>query len=251
MKMKRITRIALGVLVGIVLLAGVIWVLTATLGNSPQSLFAGKPIGYWQEQLNGGASGASNEAWAVVNRRVIPDLTRIMVQDTNDSTVRLQLIETLNGLPGVQIYFTPAGGRRAYAAQILGALGPAAKSAIPTLLETLKGKDSIVHGAAIQALGSIHSDPQVVVPLLIEYLADDNLNDEAALALANYGSLARAAVPKIVPLLHAPDKDARAAAETALKKIDPEAYANATKADQNNATNSSSRSPQPPPLKQK
>ena len=109
-------------------------------------------------------------------------------------------------------------------------MGPAAKSAVPALVQALKGKDTIVRGAAISALGKIHSDPEFVIPLLIGYLDDEGLNDEAALALANYGSLAKVAVPKIIPLLHAPDKDAQAAAAEALKKIDPEAYTNAIKA---------------------
>jgi HEAT repeat protein len=89
--------------------------------------------------------------------------------------------------------FTEASWRRSYAAQSIGELGPGAKSAVPALLEALKGKDAAVHEAAIKALGHIHSDPTARIPLLIGYLDDENLRDEAALALANYGSLAKAA----------------------------------------------------------
>lgn len=140
----------------------------------------------------------------------------------------------------MQIYFTQAGGRRAAATQMVGAFGPAAKAAVPALADALKGHDQLVKGPAIQALGDIHSDPQVVVPLLIGYLDDEELNDEAARALANYGSLAQAAVPKIIPLLHASDKSARAAAEFALKKIDPDAYAKATQSGPGGVTSGSS-----------
>jgi hypothetical protein len=182
--------------------------------------------------LNGHDTGRSNEAFAVVNRQVIPQLLDRLFRDTNDSSLRIFLVERLNGLPGVQIYFTQANGRRVNAAQSIGGLGPGAQSAIPALVQALKGKDAVVHGAAIEALGKIHSDPQVVIPLLIGYLEDENLNDEAALALGDYGSLAKAAVPKIIPLLHARDKDARRAATEALKQIDPEAYLSATKSDQ-------------------
>jgi hypothetical protein len=237
MKKSSVRHITLGVLVGIALLVVVAWLLTLTLGNIPQYLYAGKPMQYWQEQLSSRDTGASNEALVVVNSRVIPQLTDIMFHETNDSSLRLFLIEVLNSLPGVQIYFTPAGGRRANAAWSIRELGPAAKPAVPVLVQALKGKDAIVHQAAISALGNIHSDPDLVIPLLIGYLEDDNLNDEAALALANYGSLAKAAVPKIIPLLHAADKDAQAAAVEALKKIDPEAYMEATKADQGTVTN--------------
>jgi HEAT repeat protein len=147
------------------------------------------------------------------------------------------LVEALNGLPGVQIYYFEADSRRAFATVNIGELGPGAKSAVPALVQALKGKDAMVHEPALQALGKIHSEPDIVIPLLIGYLDDDNLNDEAALALANYGSLAKPAVPKIIPLLHAQDDDARAAALKALLKIDPEAYTNATKAAESTATN--------------
>jgi HEAT repeat protein len=84
-----------------------------------------------------------------------------------------------------------------------------------------------MHESAIKALGKIHSDPDVVIPLLIPYLTNDDLNDEAASALGDYGRLAEEAFPRIVPLLKAKDDDARAAARVALKKIDPEAAAKA------------------------
>jgi hypothetical protein len=224
-------RVAIAVLAGLVLLIGVVWLLSLALGNRSQYLFAGHPIPYWQEQLNGRDTGASNQAFIVVNRQVLPQLTDTLFHYTNDSSVRLALIEALNGLPGVQINFIHASSRRIQAARRVGELGPAAKAAVPDLVRALKGKDLIVHSAAIQALGNIHSDPDVIIPLLIGYLDNDDLNDEAALALANYGSLAKAAVPKIIPLLHAPDKDAQRAAVEALNRIDPEAYTNAIKAD--------------------
>jgi hypothetical protein len=70
------------------------------------------------------------------------------------------------------------------------------------------------------------------------YLTNNQVAGEAATALGNYGSLARIAFPKIVPLLKlwkskdrnvlvltAEDRDLLAAARQALKKIDPEAAA--------------------------
>lgn len=200
-------------------------------------MFGGKPIEYWQAQLNGHDVGASNAAFLMANTRIIPELTDAMFHDTNDSRLRIFLIDTLNQLPGVQIYFLDAAGRRIEAAQTIGGLGPDAKSAVPALLLALKGNDDAVRGAAISALGEIHSEPETIIPLLITYLDNGNLNDEAAKALGNYGVSAKAAVPKILPLLHAPDKDARAAAAQALLKIDPEAYTNAIRATQALQTN--------------
>jgi hypothetical protein len=237
MKKNSVRRLTLGVLVGIGLLVIVVWLLTLTLGNTLQYLYAGKPLQYWQEQLSSHDTGASNEAFVVVSSQVIPQLTETMFHDANDSRLRLILIETLNGLPGVQINFILAQGRRVSATRRMGELGPAARPAVPALVQALKGKDAIVHQAAISALGNIHSDPDLIIPLLTGYLEDGDLNDEAALALANYGSLAKAAVPKIIPLLHASDKDAQAAAVEALKKIDPEAYMKATGVDHGTVTN--------------
>jgi HEAT repeat protein len=150
-----------------------------------------------------------------------------MFHDTNDSKLRLSVIETLNGLPGVQVYFTEADGRRFDAAGCLGKIGPAAKAAVPDLIKALKGKDAAIRVAAISALGKIRSEPETVVPLLIQYLDDENLDVSAAKALGEFGSLAKPAIPKLLPLLRAKDDDDQAAATEALKKIDPVAAAQA------------------------
>lgn len=225
--LKKIKSILIGVLVGLVVLVGTIWLLTKTLGNLHETLYGGKPIAYWQQQLIGHDTGASNQAFAVVNTQIIPQLLDQMFHDTNDSKIRLAAIEMLNGIPGIQIDFTPTEGRRSAAAARLGEFGPAVKATVPTLIGALNGKDPVLHAPAIQALGNIHSDPEVVIPILISRLTNEDLNDEAATALGNYGSLSEAAVPKIIPLLKAPSKEARAAARTALKKIDPIAAAQA------------------------
>jgi HEAT repeat protein len=223
---KRIVRISIGVLIGMFVLAGVIWLLSLTLGDH-ETLYAGKSPYGWMQQLDSHDVGASNQAYEALNAQVIPRLVDQMFHDTNDSKLRLSLIEALNSIPGVQINFTESGGRRSLAANYLGSFGPPAKAAVPFLIRALKGSDVGLHEPAIKALGQIHSDPGVVIPLLIPYLTNDNLNDEAASALGNYGSLAKEAFPEIVPLLNAKDRDARAAARVALKKIDPEAAAKA------------------------
>lgn len=222
---------AFGVLIGLGVLFGAIWMLTRTLGNTPpyRRLYASKTTPSWREQLNGRDTGASNEAFSAVSSQVIPQLIDAMFHDTNDSHLRMSLVETLNQLPGVYINYTVATGRRVRAAQAIGEFGPAATSAVPALLQALKGNDSFLRGPALEALGEIHADPDFMIPLFTRYLDDDDLRDEAALALANYGSLAKSAVPKILPLLSAGDKDTRVAGARALLKIDPEAYLSATR----------------------
>jgi hypothetical protein len=223
---KRLVRFAAGVLIGLLILMGVVWLLSKTLGNAHKTFYAGQEWSYWQEQLEGRDAGASNKAYAVFNAQVIPQLIDTMFHDTNDSKIRLGAIAVLNGLPGIQITYINALGRRSGAAGGLGQLGPAAKMAVPSLIQALKGSYGL-HEAAIRALGNIHSDPDEVIPLLIPYLTNDELSDKAATALGKYGSLAKEAFPKIVPLLKARDKDARFAAQVALKRIDPEAAAKA------------------------
>jgi hypothetical protein len=223
---KRIIRMAIGVLIGVSSLAGVIWLLSVTLGNH-QTLYAGKPMFLWKEQLDGQDAGASNQAFEILNTRIIPGLVDQMFHDTNDSSLRISLIDILNGIPGVQISFTQAAGRRADAARNIGSFGPPAKSAVPSLIQALQGPQFELHDCSIQALGKIHGDPGVVIPVLITFLTNNDFNDIAATALGNYGSLAKEAFPKILPLLHAKDDDARYAARAALKKIDSEAAAKA------------------------
>jgi len=224
---KRIKRISLGVLIGLVILVGIIWLLTKTLGNNYETLYAGKSIAYWQQQLNSPDAGVSNQAIAVVNAQVIPQIVDQMFHDKNDSKLRLAVIGVLNGLPGIQINYMEADGRRSGAAGNLGDLGPVAKAAVPDLVKAIKENDAAIRGVAISSLGKIRSEPDTVIPLLIPYLEDDNFDVAAAGALAEFGGLAKAAVPKLLPLLHAKDDDDQAAAGEALLKIDPDAAAKA------------------------
>lgn len=224
-------RITTGIVIGIFVFIGGIWILSKTMGNNRPKYFHGQPLAYWEEQVDAPDATASNQANAMLNAEIIPALTNTLFCDTHDSQIRTNLIEILNGLPGVNyIYYNPAPLRRSMAADDLGNFGPAAGAAIPALIKALQSADADVHEAAIRSLGEIHGDAETVIPLLTKYLDDDNLNDEAATALACYGSQAEAAVPKIIPLLHATDDDAQEAAVAALMKIDPAAYAAATNA---------------------
>ncbi len=223
---KRVVRIFAGVLAGILIVCGAIWLLSAALGDH-QTSYSGKTMYAWARQLNNSDAGASNQAFQVLNTQIIPRLVDQMFHDTNDSKLKLSLIELLNGIPRVRIHFTEATGRRADAIRTLGTFGPPAKAAVPSLIQALKDPEAGIQECVIQSLGHIHSDANIVVPLLIPYLTNDDLNDDAAAALGNYDGLAREAFPKIVPLLSAKDHEVRDAARAALKKIDPEAAAKA------------------------
>jgi hypothetical protein len=221
---KRIVRMSVAVVAGLGIVFGGIWLLTRTLGEH-DTLYQGKAAYYWSEQLKSPDTTISNHANTVLTGDIIPDLVNVMFCDTNDSRLRLALIDKLNGLPGVTIYFEPADGRRALAARGLGEFGLAAKPAIPVLLKALKGVDTAIHGPAIAALGKIHGEPDTIIPLLIGYLDDKELNDEAATALGNFGSQAKVAFPKLIPMLKIPDKDLHHAVVIALQQIDATAAA--------------------------
>jgi HEAT repeat protein len=198
--------------------------LTRTVGEH-EELYQGKSRDYWSEQIKSQHPAASNEASYVLNQEIIPRLTKTMFEDTNDSSLRMAIVERLNSLPGVNISFRDSDSRRADAAEGLGEFGPPAKAAIPALLQALDGHDPFARGPAAVSLGKIHAKPEVIIPLLIRYLDDDDLRESATEALGEYGSLSKVAVPKLVLLFKVPDKDLRHAIYEALKNIDSAAAA--------------------------
>src|SRR5215471_17152036 len=97
---RRALRIFLSVAIGLGLLAGGILVLIQTMGER-EVLYAGKSVYDWSEQIKSGNTTASNQASVVLNQEIIPRLTKTMLEDTNDSRLRMALVEYLNTLPSV------------------------------------------------------------------------------------------------------------------------------------------------------
>jgi HEAT repeat protein len=226
----KVLRILAGVVVGIVIFVAGTWVLSNALANNQPRRFHGRTLGYWSAQVVTADVTASNEANLILNQEIIPQLTDQMFHDNNDSKVQLMIIDALDHVVWISyIDYYEAPARRSMAAADLGDFGPAGKEAIPALIKAVQSSDSGIHEPAIKSLGRIHSQPDIVIPFLIKYLSDDDLDDEAASALGGFGSEARPAVPQIIPLLHADDDDAQMAAHDALLKIDPVAFTNATK----------------------
>src|SRR5579863_6837915 len=120
---ERITRIIAGVIVGVAVLCGIIWLLSKTLGNGFERAYAGRTTQDWAQQLDGHDPGASNAAFTVVTSQVVPQIEDAMLNDTHDSPIRVSLVNLLNCLPGVQVYYFEAGQRRSVAAGNLGFLG--------------------------------------------------------------------------------------------------------------------------------
>jgi hypothetical protein len=223
---SRLVRIFLSVAVALGLFAGGIGVLIRTLGER-EVLYQGKSRYYWSEQIRSQNPAVTNQASLVLNREIIPRLTKTVLDDTNDSRLRVTLVEKLNGLPGVNIFFRTADSRRADAAAGLGQFGPPAEAAVPTLLQALQGHDLAVRRPAAVSLAQIRAKPEVVIPLLTQYLEDDELKEAAVEALGEYGSNSKVVIPKLLLLFKVPDKGLHYAVAEALKNIDPDAAAQA------------------------
>ena len=67
-----------------------------------------------------------------------------------------------------------------FACRALGKIGPAAKSAVPALIERANDERSPVREAAIQALGEIGLDARSAVPVLRAALKDKDATIRAA-----------------------------------------------------------------------
>jgi hypothetical protein len=125
---------------------------------------------------------------------------------------------------------------RASAAFCLSDFGPSASNAVPALVGVLNkegnGWGPVLINSML-ALSQSHSDPDLVVPVLREYLDGPrkswNYSDGAMYALSFYGPLAKSTVPAILPYLNHPDADKRKYAELALSAIDPQALDKAKK----------------------
>jgi HEAT repeats len=115
---------------------------------------------------------------------------------------------------------------RAAAAVCLSLIGPDAKEAVPALIQTLNregnGWGPVLLNSML-ALGAIHSDPDTVIPLLLEYVngprKEWNYCGPAMDALGHYREKAKSAVPAILPYLNDPDPSRSFSADAALCRI--------------------------------
>jgi HEAT repeat protein len=109
---------------------------------------------------------------------------------------------------------------RAEAIEVLGGMKPAAKAAIPILVEALKDKS--VRSLAVDALGQMHTADDEIVTQLLEVMKDKSTLPYACSVLATLGPLVRSTVPALVKMTEGTDSDARDRASYALASILPD-----------------------------
>jgi hypothetical protein len=111
----------------------------------------------------------------------------------------------------------------------LRSLGPVAMEALPSLIKCLKDPDSGVRFFVILSLGEIHQEPELAIPILMEYLnpKTQDWKMEALWSLYQFGPAAKPAVPAVLKLLKDGDAVVGSYASDVLKHLDPEAAAKA------------------------
>ena len=130
-----------------------------------------------------------------------------------------------NAVPDlIRIYRLRAGpdSQRA-CVEALGWMGPASAAALPDVLDATTNSDYSVRPSAIATLARIHADPELVLPVLIQSLRDENVPVCSATqrALEEYAPRSKLAAAALTHLLDDRDPHVRIMAGYILKSIDP------------------------------
>lgn|SRR6266550_2532613 len=156
---------------------------------------------------------------------------------SHDPKVRLEAAEALRrrgpaaraAIPSLMQVLSadPDRGVRATAARTLGEMWPAATEAIPVLIQALsKDSNGMVRMLAAQALGELKTTAKPAIPALIQALREDtdkNVRGFAAFALGQIGPQeAKVAIPELIHLVIEDESGSGLAAST-LGRMGPEA----------------------------
>ncbi len=124
----------------------------------------------------------------------------------------------------------------AYAAKLLGKIGPEAREAVAALMEAMKARDNVLCDCSIEALGEIGPDAKQAIPAIVERLGDHR--EAKALgephhwtyagtwhvgitAWSALGKMGPDAAVGLIPALNHQDKEVRQQAALALKELGP------------------------------
>jgi hypothetical protein len=136
---------------------------------------------------------------------IIPSISWAGEQNVCGAMAFASLRETAsNSVPSlVQIYKENRSRESRNAVVIaLGNIGPAAQRAVPCLLDAAANSDFSLRCNALNALGEIHAQPELVVPVLVAALRNsDESRTAAEAALGDFEEDAKAAVSSLLELL--------------------------------------------------
>ena len=203
------------------LLAGLLGVPVVIYLTRPREpVYDGKPVSYWVRGLASihvTHNAASNKAFQHIGTNALPVLIEML--RTKDSKVKLWLRNLYYKQSLVHHHFTLAEEDRIPAVLGFSELGSLANPAVPALIDLLA--DQEISEDAARALAAIGSE---AVEPLISAVTNRNqtIRLGAMAALGGIGSDARQAVPALSRCLRE-EGAVRSAAAKALKKIDPEA----------------------------
>jgi len=127
-----------------------------------------------------------------VRRNAVRPLRRVVIRDrsSGDPATTKAVVGAL-----ADALKDPDAGVRRAAASSLGALGPVAVDALPSLAATTMDSDPTVRNATIEAMGRMGS--AAAVPVLVQALKDPRTASLAVRALGNMGPTAREAIPAL------------------------------------------------------
>ncbi len=105
--------------------------------------------------------------------------------------------------------------------------GTNAAQAVPLLVGYIRDPDFMVAQAAADALGAIHTDPDMSLPALTSALTSSEpaVRQAAAGSIGKFGTNALRVLSDLMPALADPSPDVRATASNAVAAISPEALA--------------------------
>jgi len=138
----------------------------------------------------------SNKIWLLIVLIAVIVLTGVIVVGQGQSTAS-RVARYMRELREVEFVET-----RRNAVECLGRMGPAAKAALPTLTEMVRGEDEKLATKAARAVWQI-AGPQAALPLFLDYLQDPDpqIRIRIVETLQSIGPPACGAVPALIKLL--------------------------------------------------
>jgi hypothetical protein len=266
-----------GILIGmgVVLAALVVWLIIGVSGGPKEPIYQGKALSLWLEDYTPSGRQKAAEAVHSTGTNAIPILLKWMrakVPPRIVLKIELKLIDLAKKQSMVRIHYVfpvqrneiayvgfqvlgtnaatavpelmsicaekahPESQR--YAALSLGYIGPAAKLAIPLLMEYFNHTNALMRFAAVKSVTQIGGDPKLVVPAMRKVLKDpdDRIRFNAVAALRNYirsdaysRSNVLSAVPELMEVLQdktvPPDENLKNELVSALWDLVPEKIA--------------------------